>query len=43
MDLHIRYWDSETDRVKVHYLDSSFMVKSSANDVFENLIPQFKL
>ena len=36
MDLHIRYWDSETDRVKVHYLDSSFMGKSSAKDVFEH-------
>ena len=36
MDLHIRYWDIETDRVKVQYLDSSFMGKSSAKDVFEH-------
>lgn len=35
MDMHIRFWDSETDRVKVHYLDISFMRKSSATDVFE--------
>ena len=35
MDMHIRFWDSETDRVKVHYLDISFMRKSSAKDVFE--------
>ena len=34
--MHIRYWDSETDRLKVHYLDSSFMGKSFANDVFEH-------
>ena len=33
--MHIRFWDSETDRVKVHYLDISFMRKSSAKDVFE--------
>ena len=30
------YWDNETDRVKVHYVDSSFMGKSSAKDVFEH-------
>ena len=36
IDLCIRYWDSEKDRVKVYYLDISFMRKSSAKDVFEN-------
>ena len=36
MDLHIRYWDSETDSVKVHYLVSSFMGKSTTKDVFEH-------
>ena len=36
LDLHIRYWDSETDRLKVHFLDSSFMGKSSTKDVFEH-------
>ena len=35
MDLHIRFRDSETEWVKVHYLDISFMRKSSAKDVFE--------
>ena len=35
-DLHIRYWDNETNRVKVHYLDGSFMGKSSAKDAFEH-------
>ena len=36
MDLHIRYLDSQTNRFKVHYLDSSFMGKSSAKDAFEH-------
>ena len=29
MDLHIRYWNSKTDRVNIDYLNSSFMGKST--------------
>ena len=36
MDLHIRYWNSKTDRVNIHYLNSSFMGKSAAIDVLEH-------
>ena len=36
MDLHIRYWNSKTDRVNIHYLNSSFMGKSAAIDMLEH-------
>ena len=36
MDLHFRYWNSEKERVDVHYLKSSFMEKSATVDVLEH-------
>ena len=36
MDFHIRYWNNKAERVNVHYLNSSIMGKSSANDVFQH-------
>ena len=32
MDLYIRYWNSKTERLNVHYINSSFMAESSASD-----------
>ena len=36
VDLHVRYWNSEKERVDVHYLKGSFMGKSAAVDVLEH-------
>ena len=34
MDLHVRYWEDTKNIVVTRYLDSSFMGKSSAQDVY---------
>ena len=34
--MDIKYWNTKTERVNVHYLNSSFMGKSSAIDMFEH-------
>ena len=34
MDLHVRYWENTKNIVVTRYLDSSFMGKSSAQDVY---------
>lgn len=31
-----RYWNTKTERVNMHYLNSSFMGKSLAIDIFEH-------
>ena len=36
MDLHVSYWNSEKERVGVHFLNSLFMGKSAAADVLEH-------
>ena len=35
MDLHVRYWNSEKERVDIRYLNSLFMGKSAEVDVLE--------
>ena len=34
MDLHVRYWEDTKNIVVTRYLDSSFIGKSSAQDVY---------
>ena len=34
--MDIKYWNTKTERVNVHYLNISFMGKSSAIDMFEH-------
>ena len=36
MDLHVRYWNSEKERVDFHYLNGLFMRKSAAIDSLEH-------
>ena len=43
MDLFIRYWKSEKERVHVCYLNSLFMRKSGAVDVLEHIILFFNV
>ena len=33
IDLHVRYWEDTKDHIVTRYLDSSFIGKSSTNDV----------
>ena len=44
MNLLIRFWDSAKDRVQTRYLDSSFLGKASANDIYDiyNLLQLLK-
>ena len=43
MDLFIRYWKSEKEKVHVCYLNSLFMRKSGAVDVLEHIILVFNV
>ena len=43
MDLFIRFWDSAKDRVQTRYLDSSFLGKASANDIYEKFTSAAKV
>ena len=35
MVMLVRFWDSDKDGVQTRYLDSSFIGKASANDIYE--------
>ena len=41
MDLHVRYWNSEKEKMDVNYLNSSCLGKSAAVDVLEHFNPCF--
>ena len=43
MDLLIRFRDSAKDRVQTRYLDSSFLGKASANDIYEKFTSAAKV
>ena len=43
MDLLIRFWDSAKDHVQTKYLDSSFLGKASANDIYEKFTSAAKV
>ena len=36
MDMHVRFWDDDKNRVATRYYNSEFMGKASAKDIFES-------
>ena len=42
MDLQIRYWNNTQNMVLTRYLDSSFLQRANANNLFDALISSLK-